>query len=72
MEDSIAISMLLTACQSLHSLDSLVIGFTHVGTSHQTVQDRAPRKDPFRDISRIYGPVWFDLESLLLSSLNLR
>ncbi|KAL3153544.1 hypothetical protein ABBQ38_011872 [Trebouxia sp. C0009 RCD-2024] len=72
MEDSVAISMLLQACQSLHTLESLVIRFTHVGTCHQTVRERVPRKDPFQDISRIYGPVWFDLQGLLRKGLSLR
>lgn len=72
MEDSIAISMLLKACHSLHSLESLVIHFTPVGACHQTVRNQAPRKDPFQDISRMYGPVWFDLQGLLKKSLSLR
>lgn len=72
MEDSIAISMLLKACQSLHTLESLVIHFTPVGTCHETVRNQAPRKDPFQDISRMYGPVWFDLQGLLKQSLSLR
>lgn len=72
MEDSVAISMLLQACQSLQTLESLVIRFTHAGTCHQIVREQVPRKDPFQDISRIYGPVWFDLQGLLRKSLSLR
>lgn len=72
MEDSIALSMLLKACQSLHTLESLVIHFTPVGTCHETVRNQAPRKDPFQDISRMYGPVWFHLQGLLRKSLSLR
>ncbi len=72
MEDAIAISMLLATCRSMHSLQSLVIRFQHVGTLHQTVREHAPRKDPFQDISRIYSHVWFDLQELLSSSLYLR
>ena len=71
MEDSIAISMLLKACESLQTLESLVIRFTHAAAGHQIVR-AAVRKDPFQDISRIYGPVWFDLQGLLRSSLSLR
>jgi len=72
MEDAIAISMLLATCQSLHGLETLVIKFQHVGTLHQTVRHHTPRKDPFQDISRIYGHVWFDLQDLLRNSLSLR
>ena len=72
MESSVAISMLVKACQSLHTLESLIVRFTHVGTCHQTVRNQVPRKDPFQDISRIYAPVWFDLQGLLKSSLSLR
>ena len=72
MEDSIAISMLLAACQSMHSLQSLVIQFTHVGTWQRTVRGNAPSNDPFQDISRIYSPMWCDLQELLHRSLSLR
>ena len=72
MEVAIAISMLLATCKSLHGLESVAVKFQHVGTLHQTVRDRIPRKDPFHDISRMYGHVWFDLQDLLRSSLALR
>ena len=72
MEDAIAISMLLAACKSLHGLESVAIKFQHVETLHQTVRDRTPRKDPFQDISRMYGHVWYDLQDLLRSSFSLR
>ena len=72
LEDAIALSMLLASCQSMNSLQNLVIRFQHAGAQHQTVRAQAPRKDPFQDISRIYSHVWFDLQELLRNSLSLR
>ena len=72
MEDFIAFSMLLKACQSLHTL---TVDSAHVGTTHETVRSTralALRKDLFQDISRMYSRIRLDLEGLLQRGLHLR
>ena len=70
MEDSVALSMLLDACQSLYGLQSLHVDCTSF--SDDTRLKGASSGMVASDLDLVFRPMSLSLQQLLLHSLHLR